>query len=157
MGLFVVDFFYFSFFFFSFFFCLNQSTMKPESCVFSHFKIYPGHGSRFVQRDSKAVFLLNTKNQSHYKAKKNPRRFAWTVLYRRLRKKGQQEETQRKRTRKVAKFTRSIVGADADKIKELRNQRPEQRKAAREEALREIKAKKAAKASSSKGGKKKGK
>eukprot|EP00601_Ochromonadales_sp_CCMP2298_P019500 CAMPEP_0173305432 /NCGR_PEP_ID=MMETSP1143-20121109/20001_1 /TAXON_ID=483371 /ORGANISM="non described non described, Strain CCMP2298" /LENGTH=108 /DNA_ID=CAMNT_0014246371 /DNA_START=15 /DNA_END=338 /DNA_ORIENTATION=+ len=108
--------------------------MKPEACVFSHFKIYPGHGTRFVQRDSKAVFLLSPKMASHYKSKKNPRRFAWTVLYRRLHKKGQAEETTRRRTRKVAKFTRSIVGADADKIRALRSQKPEQRKAARDEA-----------------------
>jgi large subunit ribosomal protein L24e len=41
---------------------------------------------------------------SHYKSKKNPRRFAWTVLYRRLHKKGQAEETTRRRTRKVSRF-----------------------------------------------------
>jgi large subunit ribosomal protein L24e len=54
----------------------------------------------------------------------------------------------------VAKFTRSIVGADADKIRALRSQKPEQRKAARDEAMREIKARKAAAKGGKKGGKK---
>merc|ERR1719503_301220 len=70
----------------------------------------------------------------------NPRKLAWTQLYRRMHKKGTLEESARKKARKVNKgATKAVVGASLELIKAKRNQKPEVRAAAREAALREVK------------------
>ena len=68
--------------------------------------------------------------------KRNPRKINWTVLYRRKHKKGMQEEVSKKRTRRTAKFQRAITGATLADIMAKRNQKPEVRKAQREQAIR---------------------
>lgn len=60
-------------------------------------------------------------------------------LCRRKHKKGQEEETAKKRTRRTQKFQRAIVGASLNDIMAKRNQRPEVRKAQREQAIRAAK------------------
>merc|ERR1712004_572562 len=78
--------------------------------------------------------------------KRNPRKITWTVLYRRKHRKGIEEESTRKRTKKTQKFQRADVGASLNDILAKRNQKPEVRKAQREQAIRAAKeAKKAAK------------
>jgi large subunit ribosomal protein L24e len=54
------------------------------------------------------------------------------------------QEVAKKRTRRVVKHQRAIVGASLDVIKERRSQRPEARAAARQQAIKEAKEKKAA-------------
>ena len=73
--------------------------------------------------------------------KRNPRKTCWTVLYRRKHKKGTVEETVKRRTRRTVKHTRAIQGASLQEILMKRNQKPEVRKAQREQALRAAKAK----------------
>ena len=68
--------------------------------------------------------------------KRNPRKINWTVMYRRKHKKGSQEEVAKKRTRRTHKFQRSIVGASLTEIMARRNQKPEVRKAQREQAIK---------------------
>lgn len=80
--------------------------------------------------------FLNSKCESAHLMKRNPRKVTWTVLYRRKHKKGQEEETTKKRTRRTQKFQRAIVGASLNDILAKRNQRPEVRKAQREQAIR---------------------
>merc|ERR1719147_496015 len=77
--------------------------------------------------------------------KRNPRKINWTVLYRRKHKKGLQEEVSKKRTRRTAKFQRAITGASLADIMAKRNQKPEVRKAQREQAIRAAKEKQKAK------------
>jgi len=77
--------------------------------------------------------------------KRNPRNINWTVLYRRKHKKGQIEEQVKKRTRRTQKFTRAITGATLSDIMAKRNQKPEVRKAQREQAIRAFKEKQKAK------------
>merc|ERR1712167_312000 len=72
--------------------------------------------------------------------KRNQRKISWTMFYRRLHKKGLSEDVSKKRTVKRAKVQRAYVGASLDVIKAKKSQKPEQRAAAREAALREIKA-----------------
>ncbi|XP_041605301.1 60S ribosomal protein L24-like [Vulpes lagopus] len=74
----------------------------------------------------------------------------WTVLYRRKHKKGQSEEIQKKRTRRAVKFQRAITGASLADIMAKRNQKPEVRKAQREQAIRAAKEAKKAKQASKK-------
>lgn len=117
--------------------------MKIEIDSFSGSKIYPGRGTLFVRGDSKIFRFQSSKSASLFHQRKNPRRVAWTVLYRRHHKKGISEETSKKRTRRTVKHQRPIVGASLEQIKEKRNQKPAERKATREERLK--KAKEAAK------------
>ena len=80
--------------------------------------------------------FINAKCEKSFAMKRNPRRCSWTVLYRRKHKKGQQEEVTKKRTRRTTKFQRAITGATLTDILAKRNQKPEVRKAQREQAIR---------------------
>lgn len=118
--------------------------MKVEVDSFSGAKIYPGRGTLFVRGDSKIFRFQSSKSASLFHQRKNPRRIAWTVLFRRQHKKGITEEVSKKRSRKTVKHQRAIVGASLDLIKERRSLKPEQRKAKRTEALAAAKEKKKA-------------
>jgi len=100
-------------------------------------------GKLFVRGDSKIFRFQNGKSESLFLQRKNPRRIAWTVLFRRQHKKGISEEVAKKRTRRTIKSQRAIVGASLDVIKERRSMRPEARSAARLAAIKESKDKKA--------------
>merc|ERR1711879_199511 len=64
----------------------------------------------------------------------------WTQAWRRMNKKGKTDETGKKRTRKVQKFQKAIVGMSLEDIKKKKAQKPELRKAAAEAAAKEAKA-----------------
>ena len=59
-----------------------------------------------------------------------------SIHFRRKHKKGQEEEQAKKKTRKTQKFQRAIVGASLTEILAKRNQKPEVRKAQREQAIK---------------------
>merc|ERR1712004_68372 len=83
--------------------------------------------------------------------KRNPRKVTWTVLYRRKHRKGIEGEASKKRTKRTQKFQRAVVGATLQDIMAKRNQKPEVRKAQREQAIRAAKElKKTAKATTKK-------
>jgi len=118
--------------------------MRTYDDSFSGERIYPGKGKIYVRGDSKVFRFQNGKSESLFLQRKNPRRIAWTVLYRRQHRKGISEEVAKKRTRRTVKSQRAIVGASLDVIKEKRTQRPEARSAARQQAIKENKEKKQA-------------
>ncbi|KAJ5263262.1 hypothetical protein N7478_010867 [Penicillium angulare] len=124
--------------------------MRTFDDSFSGQKIYPGKGKLYIRGDSKIFRFQNGKSESLFLQRKNPRRIAWTVLYRRQHRKGISEEVAKKRSRKVVKHQRAIVGASLDVIKERRSQRPEAREAARKQAITDAKEKKAASAAQKK-------
>lgn len=66
--------------------------------------------------------FATSKNASLFLQRKNPRKIAWTVVYRRMHKKGLAEEVAKKRSRKTVKHQRGIVGADLAAIAAKRNQ-----------------------------------
>ncbi|KAI4238032.1 MAG: hypothetical protein LQ349_001414 [Xanthoria aureola] len=121
--------------------------MRTFDDTFSGEKIYPGKVCSSERPDmpkSNKIFRFqNGKTESLFLQRKNPRRIAWTTLYRRQHKKGISEEVAKKRTRRTVKQQRGIVGASLDVIKERRSQRPEARAAARQEAIKAGKEKKA--------------
>jgi len=119
-------------------------------CQFSGFKIYPGHGKRAVKYDLKTLIFINRKCEASYNFKRNPREINWTVLYRRKHKKGQVEQETKKKSRRLAKFQRAITGATLEDIMKKRNQKPEVRKAQRDQAIRAAKDIKKAKAAQKK-------
>ncbi|KAK2800370.1 60S ribosomal protein L24 [Onygenales sp. PD_10] len=118
--------------------------MRTYDDSFSGEKIYPGKGKIYVRGDGKIFRFQNGKTESLFLQRKNPRRISWTTLYRRQHKKGISEEVAKKRTRRVVKSQRGIVGASLDVIKERRSMRPEARLAARQAAIKEGKEKKSA-------------
>ncbi|KEZ39266.1 hypothetical protein SAPIO_CDS9938 [Scedosporium apiospermum] len=124
--------------------------MRTYDDTFSGQRIYPGKGKLYVRGDSKIFRFQNGKSESLFLQRKNPRRIAWTTLYRRQHRKGISEEVAKKRTRRAVKSQRAIVGASLDVIKERRTMRPEARAAARAEAIAESKEKKQAAASAKK-------
>ena len=114
--------------------------VKTEVCTFSGLKIYPGHGILYARSDSKSFKFISRKVKSCFHQRFNPRKLAWTMLYRRMHKKGTLEDNTKKKARKVTKAaTKAVVGASLELIKAKRNQKPEVRAAQREAALREIK------------------
>merc|ERR1712170_169080 len=113
--------------------------MKIELCVYSGYKIYPGHGRSLIKVDGKNYKFLSGRTHKAHLLKRNPREVTWTVLYRRKHKKGQEEDVSKKRNKRTQKFQRAVVGATLQDIMAKRNQKPEVRKAQREQAVRAAK------------------
>ncbi|KAM4045332.1 large ribosomal subunit protein eL24-like [Anomaloglossus baeobatrachus] len=104
--------------------------MNVELCIFSGYKIYPGHGWRYTRSDRKVFQFLNAKCESAFLSKRNPHQITWKVLWKH---KGQSEEVQKKHTCRAVKFQRAITGASLAEIMSKRNEKPEVRKAQREQ------------------------
>jgi len=83
--------------------------------------------------------FAGSKNESLFLQRKNPRKIAWTILYRRMHKKGVTEEVAKKRSRKTVKHQRGIVGADMATIMARRNQTAQTRASARQQAVSKAK------------------
>ena len=62
-----------------------------------------------------------------YEAKVNPRRVAWTIISRKMRKKGVQEDSKKISHRKRTKVQRGFAGATVDEINAKKNEKPESR------------------------------
>ncbi|KAJ3056823.1 NHP2-like protein 1 [Rhizophlyctis rosea] len=86
--------------------------------------------------------FINGKCESYFLQRLKPSKLDWTVVFRRLHKKGITEEVAKKRTRRTVKSQRAVVGASLDAIKAKRTQKPEVRAAQRQQALRTAKEKK---------------
>merc|ERR1712121_256059 len=117
----------------------RTSIMKIELCNYSGYKVYPCRGSTYVKADGKTFRFLDGRSKKAHMLKRNPRKVTWTVLYRRKHRKGVEEETSKKRTKRTHKFQRAIVGASLNEILAERDQKPELRKAQRDEAIRAAK------------------
>jgi len=110
----------------------------------SEYRIYPGHGKLMIRRDGKPLWLSSSKVYSLTLQRKKAAKLVWTQAWRRLHKKGLSETTSKKRTRRVGKVQRAVVGASLDEIKKKAAQKTEIRTAAKEAALKELKARKTA-------------
>merc|ERR1739848_458152 len=100
---------------------LAAMVVKTETCSFSGLRIYPGHGIFFVRGDSKGFKFVNRKVKSLFTQRLNPRKLAWTIMYRRMHKKGTLEESSKKKARKVNKSaTKAVSGASLEFIKAMR-------------------------------------
>ncbi|EPQ51341.1 hypothetical protein GLOTRDRAFT_66050 [Gloeophyllum trabeum ATCC 11539] len=116
--------------------------MKVEIDSFSGYRIYPSKGRLFVRGDSKIFRFATSKNESLFLQRKNPRKIAWTQVYRRMHKKGITEEVAKKRSRRTVKHQRGIVGADLASIIARRNQTAQARNEARQAAIAKAKSEK---------------
>merc|ERR1712051_562543 len=89
-------------------------------------------------QDGKVFKFLDGRSHKAHLLKRNPRKVTWTVLYRRKHNKGIEAETSKKRTKRT-QFQRAVVGATLQDIMAKRNQKPEVRKAQREQSVRAAK------------------
>mmetsp|Transcript_72292 Transcript_72292/g.164109 ORF Transcript_72292/g.164109 Transcript_72292/m.164109 type:complete len:164 (-) Transcript_72292:101-592(-) len=114
--------------------------IKTDLCEYTEYRIWPGHGNKFVGKDGKVHHFISSKVDSLYHQRIKPVKLRWTQAWRRMNKKGKVDEASKKRTRKVAKFQKAIVGMSLDDIKKKKAQRPELRQAAKDQAAKEAKA-----------------
>ena len=103
------------------------------------YRIYPGRGIRFCQRDGKVQLFLNHKMISLHRQRIKPVKLTWTQNWRRKNKKGKAEEAGKKRTKKSTKVQKAIVGMSLDDIKQKKAQKTELRAAAKDAVLKEHK------------------
>ncbi|TPX30931.1 hypothetical protein SmJEL517_g05599 [Synchytrium microbalum] len=96
----------------------------------------------YIRMDSKSYRFINGKCESYFLQRLKPSKLDWTIVFRKLHKKGVTEEAAKKRTKRTVKAQRAVVGASLDAIRAKRNEKTEVRVAARQEAVRAIKAKK---------------
>jgi large subunit ribosomal protein L24e len=113
--------------------------MKIETCSFSGFKIYPGHGSLFVRGDSKVFRFVNYKSKSLFLQRKKQAKFDWTIVYRKLHKKGGNEEGSKKKRSKNVKVQRGVVGLSVEQMKLKRDMTPAARLVERKKAIEKVK------------------
>lgn len=107
-----------------------------ELCNFTGYKIYPGRGRTWIKADGKSYHLLNKRAEHNFWDKVNPRSVKWTVLCRKLHKKGITEESQKRKTKKTVKIQRAVEGNTLESILAKKNQSQAFRKEQREQALK---------------------
>ena len=73
-----------------------------------------------IPSDSKTFRLINGKSESLFLQRINPRKVHWTVVFRKMHKKGEQEQATKKRSKKSVKHQRAVVGATWEAIKAKR-------------------------------------
>lgn len=130
----------------------HMHTKTAELCALSEYRIYPGNGKLMIRRDGKPLWLGSSKAYSLTIQRKKAAKLVWTQAWRRLHKKGITETTTKKRTRRTGKVQRAVVGASLEDIKKKAAQKSEIRSEAKESALKELKARKAANKAKSGGG-----
>jgi len=91
-------------------------------------------------------YFISKKARRLHRHKIKPVKLRWTQAWRRMNKKGKVDESGKKRTRKVQKFQKAIVGMSLDDIKQKKAQKPQLRQAAKEAAAKDAKARMASKA-----------
>ena len=83
--------------------------------------------------------FITSKAEAFALAKKNPRKVAWTVPFRKKRKKGLSELKSKRRTRRTVKYVRGIAGLSRDALLQRRHQGDDVRRMQREQARRAAK------------------
>jgi len=125
--------------------------VKTEVCNFSDLRIYPGHGSRLISRDGKIHVFIHKKARCMFVRKIKAQEILWTTAWRRLNKKIKNTDNQKKKRRKAKRVVREITGMTADEINRRKNESTGDRDARKNEAIRQIKQRKATNAKANPG------
>lgn len=108
------------------------TTIKTEICSFSDYRVYPGRGQKFIARDGKVYFFINSKSASLHKQRIKPAKVKWTPVcpkvsrnnlsqsWRKANKKFQTEVSHRRRSKKAAKMQKAFLGLSLDDLKAKR-------------------------------------
>jgi len=118
--------------------------IKTELCEFTEYRVYPGRGQRYVTRDGKVHFFLSSKAACLFKNRLKPVKLRWTQNWRRMNKKGKNEEVSRRRSRRVQKIQKAITGLTLEDLKKKRVVKPAKKTEAETVKEHKDKAKKAA-------------
>merc|ERR1711912_104578 len=103
---------------------LFAMVVKTEICNYSGFRIYPGHGKKFVRSDQKLFTFITAKTERCFLMKRRNLTTKWTVQYRRINKKGSIEEAEKRRkAKKITVKTREIVGISDEMLAKKRTAR----------------------------------
>ena len=113
--------------------------VKTELCHYTEYKIYPGHGQKFVGKDAKITFFLSQKAEKLFHQKIKAVKLTWTAAWRRMHGRGKVEQGARRKKATKAKFNKAIVGLSLDDMKNRRKQKTTFRQAAKEQAEKEAK------------------
>lgn len=101
----------------------SEDSRDEDSCVWDeNCSIFTGKGRLYVRLDSKVFRFSSSKHVSLFKQRKNPRKIAWTVVCRRVNRKGISEEVAKKRSRKTVKANRGVGGLSIADITARRSQ-----------------------------------
>ncbi|KAF4709552.1 60S ribosomal protein L24 [Perkinsus olseni] len=135
--------------------------VKTELCSYTEFRVYPGHGQRFIAKDGKVVkgglftvgeaivpahFFFNSKAASLFQQRIKPVKLTWTEKWRRLNKKVRTTEVARKKTRRTVKVQKAIMGLSLEDFHKKKSERTQLRKEADAKRATELKEKEKAKA-----------
>merc|ERR1712139_184794 len=125
---------------------LFAMVVKTETCNYSGFKIYPGHGKKFVRSDQKMFTFITGKAMQCQLMKRRNLTTKWTVHYRRINKKGISADEAAKKRRSKAKTAvrRDISGLPMELLQKTKASRPAKNSTAKDAALKELKNRKAA-------------
>ena len=117
--------------------------VKTEVCFFSEQKIYPGKGMRVITKDGRLVIFASKKCRAFNNRKVKGQIIRWTIVWRRLNKKLKTDEAAKRKKRRARRIIRDIQGLNREDIRRERGKTKEEREAQREQAIREIKERKA--------------
>merc|ERR1711918_41523 len=99
--------------------------VKTDICNYSGFRIYPGHGKRYIRGDQKLFTFITAKTAACFLMKRRNLTTKWTVQYRRINKKGTMEEAEKRRkAKKTVVRQREISGISAEMLEKKRAARP---------------------------------
>merc|ERR1711998_744105 len=126
--------------------CSFAMVVKTELCNYSGFRIYPGHGKKWVRADQKMFTFITGKTEACFKMKRRNLTTKWTVQYRRINKKGTLEEAEKKRrSKKTVVRTREIIGLSKETIEKKKAAKPASKDKQKDSVLKELKSRKGAK------------
>ena len=101
---------------------------RIETSSFSGIKIHPGRGIRFIRGDGRVFYFLNAKEKRYNAQNQKSAKFAWTVVYRKVHKKGIASAAGRRRVRRVVKVQRQVYGLDTAEVSKRRTESKARRK-----------------------------
>lgn len=113
--------------------------IKTELCLYSEWKIWPGRGQKHIAVDGRSSLFSTKKARVLGLNKIKAQKIKWTTAWRRLNRKTNQDDSGKKKKKKVFRKERAIEGVTLDAIKKLKTARPEDKKALAQEAILEIK------------------
>merc|ERR1711998_11795 len=126
--------------------CSFAMVVKTELCNYSGFRIYPGHGKKWVRADQKMFTFITGKTEACFKMKRRNLTTKWTVQYRRINKKGTLEEAEKRRKAKKSTVRSRVISGISEQLQEKsRSARPAAKSKATEAAPKELKSRKGAK------------
>merc|ERR1711976_437363 len=121
----------------------TEMVVKTDVCHYCDHKIYPGHGTKIITREGKIFIYLHKKARSQARRKIKAQTIKWTTAWRRLNKKIKTTDINKKKRRKAKRVVREITGMTADEINRRKAETTQDRDAKKNEAIRQIKERKA--------------